>query len=227
MAVIYDSEKNIFTLHTTNTTYQMKVDSYGYLLHLYYGPRTMGNMEYLLVYMNRSFSGNPYVVGKDVTYSLDVLPQEYPTLGTGDYRAHALNIADAEGVECCNLTFRDYEISKGKYTLPGLPAVWAAEDEADTLKITLRDETGIVEVQLMYGVLEKEDVITRAVIIKNTGRGSVTLKKRQQRHWILSAVILMSSAFTENIIWNVCCNVSRWDMEHFPWEASENFQPSV
>lgn len=95
------------------------------------------------------------MAGKDVTYSLDVLPQEYPTLGTGDYRAHALNIADAEGVECCNLTFRDYEISKGKYTLPGLPAVWAAEDEADTLKITLRDETGIVEVQLMYGVLEK------------------------------------------------------------------------
>ena len=138
MAVIYDSEKNIFTLHTTNTTYQMKVDSYGYLLHLYYGPRTMGNMEYLLVYMNRSFSGNPNVAGKDVTYSLDVLPQEYPTLGTGDYRAHALNIADAEGVECCNLTFRDYEISKGKYTLPGLPAVWAAEDEADTLKI-MRD----------------------------------------------------------------------------------------
>ena len=177
MAVIYDSEKNIFTLHTTNTTYQMKVDSYGYLLHLYYGPRTMGNMEYLLVYMNRSFSGNPNVAGKDVTYSLDVLPQEYPTLGTGDYRAHALNIADAEGVECCNLTFQDYEISKGKYTLPGLPAVWAAEDEADTLKITLRDETGIVEVQLMYGVLEKEDVITRAVIIKNTGRGNVTLKK--------------------------------------------------
>ena len=177
MAVIYDSENNIFTLHTTNTTYQMKVDSYGYLLHLYYGPRTMGNMEYLLVYMNRSFSGNPNVAGKDVTYSLDVLPQEYPTLGTGDYRAHALNIADAEGVECCNLTFRDYEISKGKYTLPGLPAVWAAEDEADTLKITLRDETGIVEVQLMYGVLEKEDVITRAVIIKNTGRGNVTLKK--------------------------------------------------
>ena len=177
MAVIYDSENNIFTLHTTNTTYQMKVDSYGYLLHLYYGPRTMGNMEYLLVYMNRSFSGNPNVAGKDVTYSLDVLPQEYPTLGMGDYRAHALNIADAEGVECCNLTFRDYEISKGKYTLPGLPAVWAAEDEADTLKITLRDETGIVEVQLMYGVLEKEDVITRAVIIKNTGRGNVTLKK--------------------------------------------------
>lgn len=177
MSIILDSQNNIFTLHTTNTTYQMKVDSYGYLLHLYYGPRTMGNMEYLLTYVDRGLSGNPYAVGMNRAYSLDVLPQEYPTLGTGDYRAHALNIADAEGVECCNLTFRDYEISKGKYTLPGLPAVWAAEDEADTLKITLRDETGIVEVQLMYGVLEKADIITRAVIIKNTGSRNITIKK--------------------------------------------------
>lgn len=177
MAVTYDTQNNIFTLHTTNTTYQMKADSYGYLLHLYYGPRTMGNMEYLLTYVKHGLSGNPYAVGMNRAYSLDVLPQEYPTLGTGDYRVHALNVADAEGVECCNLTFRDYEISKGKYTLPGLPAVWAAEDEADTLKITLRDEIGIVEVQLMYGVLEKEDIITRAVIIKNTGRENITIKK--------------------------------------------------
>ena len=45
MAVYYDSQDKIFTLHTTNTTYQMKVDSYGYLLHLYYGAHSMGNME--------------------------------------------------------------------------------------------------------------------------------------------------------------------------------------
>ena len=129
MAVYYDSQDKIFTLHTTNTTYQMKVDSYGYLLHLYYGAHSMGNMEYLLTYVDRGLSGNPYAVGMDRTYSLDALPQEYPTLGTGDYRAHALNIADAKGVECCNLTFKNYEIHKGKYNLPGLPAVWASDEE--------------------------------------------------------------------------------------------------
>lgn len=177
MAVYYDSQDKIFTLHTTNTTYQMKVDSYGYLLHLYYGARTMGNMEYLLTYVDRGLSGNPYAVGMDRTYSLDALPQEYPTLGTGDYRAHALNIADAKGTECCNLTFQSYEIHKGKYDLPGLPAVWASEEDADTLKITLRDETGMVEVQLLYGVLEKADIITRAALIKNTSNENIAIKK--------------------------------------------------
>ncbi len=177
MAVYYDSQDKIFTLHTTNTTYQMKVDSYGYLLHLYYGARTMSNMEYLLTYVDRGLSGNLYAVGMDRTYSLDALPQEYPTLGTGDYRAHALNIADDKGTECCNLTFQSYEIRKGKYSLPGLPAVWASEEDAETLKITLRDETGMVEVQLLYGVLEKADIITRAVLIKNTSNGKLTIKK--------------------------------------------------
>lgn len=177
MAVYYDSQDKIFTLHTTNTTYQMKVDSYGYLLHLYYGARTMGNMEYLLTYVDRGLSGNPYAVGMDRTYSLDALPQEYPTLGTGDYRAHALNIADVKGTECCNLTFQSYEIHKGKYDLPGLPAVWASEEDADTLKITLRDETGMVEVQLLYGVLEKADIITRAALIKNTSNENIAIKK--------------------------------------------------
>lgn len=177
MAVYYDSQDKIFTLHTTNTIYQMKVDSYGYLLHLYYGARTMGNMEYLLTYVDRGLSGNPYAVGMDRTYSLDALPQEYPTLGTGDYRVHALNIADDKGTECCNLTFQSYEIRKGKYSLPGLPAVWASEEDADTLRITLRDETGMVEVQLLYGVLEKADIITRAVVIKNTSNGKLTIKK--------------------------------------------------
>ena len=40
MAIIYNPNKKIFTLHTAHTTYQMQVDPLGYLLHLYYGERT-------------------------------------------------------------------------------------------------------------------------------------------------------------------------------------------
>ena len=35
MAIV--AEKNLFTLHTDHSTYQMKADDLGYLLHLYYG----------------------------------------------------------------------------------------------------------------------------------------------------------------------------------------------
>lgn len=169
MSIIYNPNKKIFTLHTKNTTYQMMVDQYGYLLHLYYGAKNDGLMDYLLTYVDRGFSGNPYVAGNDRTYSLDTLPQEYPVLGVGDYRNYALNIENDNESQCCNLSFSHYEIRKGKYSLKGLPAVWAGEDEAETLEIILKDQVSNIEVSLLYGVLEADDIITRSAIIRNTG----------------------------------------------------------
>lgn len=177
MALIYNPNKRIFTLHTKHSTYQMQVDSLGYLLHLYYGAKNNGSMEYVLTYADRGFSGNPYAAGADRTYSLDALPQEFPTLGTGDYRNIALNIKGDNGVEGVNLLYKRHEIRKGKYALNGLPAVWAKEEEAQTLEIVLADEAAQVEVHLLYGVLEEADVITRSVVIKNVGTGSVTIEK--------------------------------------------------
>ena len=40
MAVYADEKQRTFTLQTKNTTYQMKVDAYGMLLHTYYGEKT-------------------------------------------------------------------------------------------------------------------------------------------------------------------------------------------
>ena len=177
MAIIYNPNSKIFTLHTAHSTYQMKVDTLGYLLHLYYGDRSSGSMDYLLTYADRGFSGNPYAAGADRTYSLDALPQEYPCLGTGDYRNIALNIKGDNGVEGVNLLYKRHEIRKGKYVLNVLPAVWAKEEEAQTLEIVLADEAAQVEVHLLYGVLEDVDVITRSVVIKNIGTGRVTIEK--------------------------------------------------
>ena len=136
-------------------------------------------MDYLLNYGDRGFSGNPNSAGSDRTYSLDALPQEYPSLGTGDFRNYALNIENADGSQCCNPVYITHEIEAGKYTLKGLPFVRAEENEAETLKIILEDPVTKVELHLLYGVLEKEDIITRSVIIKNAGKAPVTVKKAQ------------------------------------------------
>ncbi|WP_294785781.1 alpha-galactosidase [uncultured Eubacterium sp.] len=177
MAIIFDANRKIFTIHTKHTTYQMQADAKGYLLHLYYGVRVKGTMDYLLCYADHGFSGNPYAAGMDRTYSLDALPQEYPSLGTGDCRNIALNITSAVGTECCDPIFNSYKITKGKYSLQGLPAVWAADDEAETLEIVLKDDLAQVEIHLLYGVLEDADIITRSVVIKNTGTETITVKK--------------------------------------------------
>jgi len=177
MAIIYNPNKKIFNLHTAHTTYQMQVDPLGYLLHLYYGDKTNSPMDYVLTYADRGFSGNPYAAGMNRTYSLDALPQEYPSIGTGDYRNIALNIKNEKGVESADLLFKSYEIRSGKYQLQGLPAVWADKEEAQTLEIVLADENAQVEVHLLYGVLEENDVITRSVRIKNTGTRQITIEK--------------------------------------------------
>ena len=179
MAITFNETTRIFTLTTAHTTYQMQADAQGYLLHLYYGARTAGEMDYLLNYGDRGFSGNPNSAGNDRTYSLDALPQEYPSLGTGDFRNYALNIENADGSQCCNPVYITHEIAAGKYTLKGLPFVRAEENEAETLKIILEDPVTKVELRLLYGVLEKEDIITRSVIIKNAGKAPVTVKKAQ------------------------------------------------
>ena len=179
MAITFNETTRNFTLTTAHTTYQMQADAQGYLLHLYYGARTAGEMDYLLNYGDRGFSGNPNSAGNNRTYSLDALPQEYPSLGTGDFRNYALNIENADGSQCCNLVYITHEITTGKYTLKGLPFVRAEDNEAETLKIILEDPVTKVELHLLYGVLEKEDIITRSVIIKNAGKAPVTVKKAQ------------------------------------------------
>lgn len=171
MGITFDEKNKTFTLHTKSAMYQMQVDKYGFLLHLYYGKKVQGCMDYLLTYYDRGFSGNPYDAGNDRTYSMDALPQEFPCAGNGDYRTPALILKNRAGTYGCDLRYKRYQISKGKYGLKGLPAVYAGEDEAETLKIELEDQNQGIAVTLLYGVLPKPDIITRSVVIRNLGCG--------------------------------------------------------
>lgn len=176
MSILYDDQKHTFTLHTEHSTYQMQADPYGFLLHLYYGRKTDGCMDYLLTYADRGFSGNPYDAGQNRMYSLDVLPQEFPCRGTGDYRSLALDLKNADGSYGCDLRYQSYEICDGKYHLPGLPAVYANDSEAQTLKVYLADPVSSLKVTLLYGVLPKYDIITRSVEVINESTGKILLE---------------------------------------------------
>ena len=177
MGIIYCEKDRIFTLQTKNTTYQMQVDRYGFLLHLYYGKKTDGCMDYLLTYYDRGFSGNPYDAGEDRTYSMDTLPQEFPCYGNGDFRSTAFAVENADGSMSCDLRYKSHTIRDGKYNLQGLPAVYASDKEAQTLEILMEDPVTGVKVVLLYGVLPAQDVITRSVCVKNESSGKIFLNK--------------------------------------------------
>ncbi len=167
----------IFYLETENTLYQMKADEYGVLLHLWYGKKTDCNMDYLLDYPDVGFAGNVYDVDNCRTYSLNTLPLEYGTAGTGDYRVPAISVTHGDGSTALDLRYQEHKISKGKYSIPGLPAVYAGEEEAETLEIILKDTATDIRVILKYGVLENQDVITRSVVIINDGEMPVKINR--------------------------------------------------
>lgn len=155
----------------------MQVDRYGFLLHLYYGKKTDTCMDYLLTYYDRGFSGNPYDAGEDRTYSMDTLPQEFPCYGNGDFRSTAFAVENADGSMSCDLRYKSHKIFDGKYNLEGLPAVYASEEEAQTLEILMEDPVTGVKVVLLYGVLPAQDIITRSVCVKNESSGKIYLNK--------------------------------------------------
>ena len=176
MSINFNKEKKIFNLQTKHTTYQFQIDKYGFLLHLYYGKTVNGDMDYLLTYYDRGFSANPYDTDMDRTYSMDALPQEFPCSGTGDFRKTVLTIQNSDGTYSCDLRYKSHEIKKGKYSLEGMPAVYAEKEEAETLEILLEDPVTKIQAVLYYGVLPENDIITRSVKIINESNDKIYLE---------------------------------------------------
>ena len=70
-------ENNVFTLHTRRTTYQLKADAHGVLLHTYYGARIgSDDLSPLIQLVDRGLSPIPYALGRERMFSLDSLPQD-------------------------------------------------------------------------------------------------------------------------------------------------------
>ncbi|MCQ2511578.1 MAG: alpha-galactosidase, partial [Lachnospiraceae bacterium] len=184
MSIVYNPNSKLFVLSTKNTEYQMKIDEIGILQHLYYGAPVGGmDMSYRLWQLDRGFSGNPYEYRDDRWKSLDTIPQEFTGANVGDLRISSLSIKSANGSRSCDLRYKCHEIMQGKYTLDGLPYVrgnngdLAIEEDCQSLAITLWDELIGLEIKLLYGVFEKKDVITRAMVLTNNGKDWLRVNK--------------------------------------------------
>ncbi len=177
MAVMIDEHNRTFRLVTDHTEYQLQADPHGVVRHLWYGSRVGTDMSYLLEYPDVGFSGNPYDAGNDRTYSLDTQPQEYACRGVGDFRVSAISVEHEDGSDALDLRYTGYRLSEGKYSITGLPAVYAGEDEAETLEIFLKDTASDTEVTLRYGIIAAKDIITRSTVICNSGSTAIRLNK--------------------------------------------------
>ena len=177
MSITYQQQSRIFKLDTPNTSYIMGIeDSFGYLLHYYYGRRLhTDNVRYLARTGEPPYT--PERNDRDKLSFLDCAPFEYPMGGIGDFREHCLEIRTAGGHNAVEAGYRSHRIFRGKAALLGLPATFAEETECESLVITLADEQVGLEIDLQYAVFEGLDVITRSVCIRNVGQEPVYLTK--------------------------------------------------
>ena len=178
MAIVYHEKDKTITLQTAHSTYQMKIAPYGVLQHTYYGGKvSQGDMSGLWQAYDRGFSGNPNDADNHRAFSLDTLPQEYPSAGVGDFRIPGASLVNGDGSRAGDWRYKSHEIRSGKYSLPGLPALYAGEEEADTLEIVLEDKAGKSRLTLTYGVFPEIDVITRTAALTNLADAPMEIGK--------------------------------------------------
>jgi len=169
MSITFDPHSGSFQLDTPNTSYILGIqDSFGYLLHYYYGRRLkLGDVSYLSRTWEPPFT--PDRNDRDKLSFLDCAPFEYPTGGIGDFREHCLELRTPGGHNAVELGYRRHTIEKGKRPLPGLPATFGTEADCESLYIVLADDHLGLEVELQYTAFTDLDVITRSAKLTNLG----------------------------------------------------------
>ena len=117
MAITYCEKSKTFQLDTPNTSYIMGIqDSFGYLLHYYYGKKLRTpDAAYLARTQEPPYT--PDRNARDKLSFLDCAPMEYPTGGVGDFREHCLEIRTQSGHNGVELCYKSHRIYEGKQKL--------------------------------------------------------------------------------------------------------------
>lgn len=159
-------KKHYFYLHTSHTSYVIRLLPDGTLNHCYYGKRIPeDDLDYYHLFIPHDITARLQV--KEEVTTPDALPQECPGFGRGDFRRPAISVADATGREVNEYKYLSYRIVKGKPPIPGLPQLDVNVCKEETLEILMKDLITGVKVTYSYTAFYEEDVIARHTSIWN------------------------------------------------------------
>lgn len=178
MSIVYHEDSKTFHLYNDSISYIMVLMRNGQLGQLYYGKkiRDKEDFSYLLETAGRPMTS--YLYEQDRTFSLEHIKQEFPVYGTTDYRHPAVEIIQENGSHISEFCFESFEIQNGKPKLEGLPATYTeAEEEAQTLIVTLKDQVTGICVKLFYSIFATGGILTRSVQFLNLGTSPVYITK--------------------------------------------------
>lgn len=173
MPILFDHQRQIFHLSNSQISYVIGIEKDKFITHRYFGrslPFYTGSNE--LQRIDRGFATNPDL--SDRTFSLNALPLETSTQGTGDHRIGNYQIRRENGANVTSFSYKSYTISSGKPTLEGLPSLRG--EQAETLAILLVDDVQRLEMVLNYTLYKDYPVVTRSVRFLNRGKEKVFIE---------------------------------------------------
>ena len=179
MSIFFDSEKRLFRLDTSDTSYVIGIYEENYILNLYYGAKITDMHFENFCKRNPSASFSPVnpVIGEH-GFSPDTAPIEYGCSGAGDFRISAVSIRNISGDNVTDVRYSAHRIFKGKKPIPQMPSTYANCDcEAETLEIDAVDSVTGAKVTLVYTVFENQPVMTKSVRIENTSDKTMYIER--------------------------------------------------
>ncbi len=178
MQIKFSEKTRSFKLDTAGASYLMQIGPSGELRHIYYGAAISDDdavLELGTRHGKASFSSHPE--GLDAEDSLDLVPLEFSTFGSGDQRLTSAALRKENGTSVTSGVYKSHRIVKGKKALPGLPASFAPESEVLTLEITMADGFSKAEFVLSYSIFEDSDVIARSVRVENRSDETIVVER--------------------------------------------------
>lgn len=175
--IVYNEKQKYFNLSNKYISYIMNIMDNGQIGHLYYGNKISENISVSHMFRQRGCILAPCTYRNNLDFSLELMRQEYPAYGTGDYREPAYQLRMKDGSRITNFIYKTHKIYSGKKKLEGLPATFGDEKDVTTLDIILEDSLINCQVILSYSIFEDLPVIVRSANFINMGDNDLYLER--------------------------------------------------
>ncbi len=171
----YHEQSKTFHLYNDKISYIIKIMRNGQPGQLYFGKRVRDRESFDSLYVERSVVLAPCEFEGDLSFSAEVLKQEYPAYGKGDFRSPAYQLKLNNGSRITEFVYEKHEILNGKPHLDGLPQTHG--EQVETLLITLYDKLIDCRIVLKYHLFDKLSLVVRGVEFANASQETVVINR--------------------------------------------------
>ena len=178
----FDAKRKIFHLSNDNYSYYFSINKLGYLIHLYSGKKlndiTLERVNERYIERYAYLKQNLEICDEDYYFSEQGGFFECGSYLKSDCRPPFAIIKHADGSEITNFKYHSHYVSTSKVSPNDLPHFKVnKKDDAETLVVTLKDETDDIFLTLYYTIFKNLNVLVRFSQIKNLSKHEIKIKR--------------------------------------------------